>query len=170
MRLTKQTGYAIRILLHCATAGNRFVKVTEIAQRNQITEHNIFKIVPILAQNGFIEALRGRNGGIRLARPPEEIRIGDVVRATEATHVEADCFGVGSECVIRPVAPINLILDHALDAFIGVLDRHTLADLARARPRSDEMLGGEEDEGQTPARGSSRVKGKAAMTSRVTPN
>jgi Rrf2 family protein len=141
MRLTKQTGYAIRILLHCALAGDRYVKVTEIAHRNQITEHNIFKIVPILVQSGFIEALRGRNGGIRLARAAEDIHIGDVVRATEATHVEADCFGAAGDCAIRPVAPINRILDHALDAFINVLDKHTLAELARARPRAGEGTG-----------------------------
>lgn len=144
MRLTKQTGYAIRILLHCALAQGRFVKVTEVARRNQITEHNIFKIVPILSHGGFIEALRGRNGGIRLARPAADIRIGDVVRATESTRVEADCFGINSECAIRPVAPINRILDHALEAFIGVLDQHTLADLASARPKmSDLDLGGQ---------------------------
>lgn len=143
MRLTKQTGYAIRILLHCALAGDRYVKVTEIARRNQITEHNIFKIVPILVHSGFLEALRGRNGGIRLARPAEEIRIGDVVRATEITHVEADCFGIASDCAIRPVAPINRMLDHALEAFINVLDGHTLAELARARPRANEAQAGE---------------------------
>lgn len=169
MRLTKQTGYAIRILLHCTLAGDRYVKVTEVARRNQITEHNIFKIVPILAQNGFIEALRGRNGGIRLARRPEEIRIGDVVRATEATHVEADCFGIASECAIRPVAPINLILDHALDAFISVLDQHTLADLARARPKVSDLLGGEEDEGTAP-HGPAGGKRKLAAPSRANPN
>lgn len=166
MRLTKQTGYAIRILLHCALSDGRYVKVTEVARRNQITEHNIFKIVPILAQSGFIEALRGRNGGIRLARPADEIRIGDVVRATESTHVEADCFGIAGECAIRPVAPINRILDHALDAFIGVLDQHTLADLARARPKLTEVLGEDEDETK-PRRGAGRARRKPAAPARV---
>ena len=164
MRLTKQTGYAIRILLHCALAGDRYVKVTEVARRNQITEHNIFKIVPILVQGGFVEALRGRNGGVRLARPADTIRIGDVVRVTETTHVEADCFGVASDCAIRPVAPINRILDHALDAFISVLDKHTLAELAKARPRAMDSIDGLEgaELGKPARRGGKTARARAA--------
>lgn len=159
MRLTKQTGYAIRILLHCALAGDRYVKVTEIAQRNQITEHNIFKIVPLLVQGGFIEALRGRNGGVRLLGPAEAIRIGDVVRVTETTRVEADCFGGSTaDCVIRPVAPINRMLDHALEAFIGVLDRHTLADLANARPKTGDMTPMPSDHAQVAVEAAGRQK------------
>ena len=135
MRLTKQTGYALRILLHCALSPDRSVTVAEVARTQRITEHNVFKIVPMLVEGGFVETARGRGGGIKLARRPEDIRIGDVVRVTEETHIEADCFGGGADCVIRPVAPINRILDDALGAFIEVLDQHTLADLVTARPR-----------------------------------
>ncbi|TCT09814.1 BadM/Rrf2 family transcriptional regulator [Tepidamorphus gemmatus] len=135
MRLTKQTGYALRILIHCAVAGDRSVTVSEIARAQNITEHNVFKIVPMLVQGGFLETTRGRGGGIRLSRDPAEIRIGDVVRVTEATHIEAECVGGAVECPIRPVAPINRILDEALNAFIDVLDQHTLRDLVAARPK-----------------------------------
>lgn len=144
MRLTKQTGYALRILLHCALSNGRSVTAAEIARAHNITEHNVLKIVPMLAHGGFIETIRGRGGGIRLARPAAAIRLGDVVRVTEETHIEADCFGGGADCAIRPVAPINRILDEALGAFIAVLDRHTLDDLVAARPpfRSiDELQG-----------------------------
>ena len=134
MRLTKQTGYALRILLHCALVDGRSVTAAEIARAHNITEHNVLKIVPMLSHGGFIETMRGRRGGLRLARPPAEIRIGDVVRVTEETHIEADCFGGGAECRIRPVAPINRIFDEALSAFINVLDNHTLEDLVSARP------------------------------------
>lgn len=134
MRLTKQTGYALRILLNCALAGDRSVTVGEIARAQNITEHNVFKIVPMLVQGGFVETTRGRGGGIRLARRPADIRIGDVVRVTEETHIEAECFGGGADCAIRPVAPINRILDGALTAFIDVLDQHTLEDLVVVRP------------------------------------
>lgn len=140
MRLTKQTGYALRILIHCAMA-DRSVTVAEVARAHNITEHNVFKIVPMLVHGGFLETTRGRGGGIRLARAPGEIRIGDVVRVTEETHIEADCFGGGTECAIRPVAPINRILDDALGAFIEVLDQHTLEDLIAARPRAGESGG-----------------------------
>ncbi len=134
MRLTKQTGYALRILIHCAMAGERSVTVGEVARAHNITEHNVFKIVPMLVHGGFVETTRGRGGGIRLSRQPDQIRIGDVVRVTEETHIEAECFGGGADCAIRPVAPINRILDDALSAFIEVLDQHTLEDLVAARP------------------------------------
>lgn len=138
MRLTKQTGYALRILLHCAMAAPRSVTVAEIARAHNITEHNVFKIVPLLVHGGLVESARGRHGGLRLARPAPDIRIADIVRVTEETHIEADCFGGVGECAIRPAAPINRILDDALAAFIEVLDRHTLADLIAARPLSED--------------------------------
>jgi Rrf2 family nitric oxide-sensitive transcriptional repressor len=131
MRLTKSTSHAIRILIECARADGRLVKVAELSERLVITQQNVFKIVNLLARAGLIEAMRGRNGGVRLARPPGSIRIGDVVRATEVTHVEIDDAtdrkgGRGRR--------VNQILDDALSAFIDVLDQHTLADMARGLP------------------------------------
>ena len=90
MRLTKSTSHAIRILIDCARADDRLVKVAELSERLQITQQNVFKIVNLLARARLIEAVRGRNGGVRLARPAGAIRIGDVVRATEVTHVEIE--------------------------------------------------------------------------------
>ena len=90
MRLTKSTSHAIRILIDCARAGDRLTKVAELSQHLEITQQNVFKIVNLLARAGLIEAVRGRNGGVRLARPAHAIRIGDVVRATEITHVEIE--------------------------------------------------------------------------------
>ena len=90
MRLTKSTRHAIRILIDCAGADDRLIKVAELSERLQITQQNVFKIVNLLARGGLIEAVRGRNGGVRLARPASAIRIGDVVRATEITHVEIE--------------------------------------------------------------------------------
>src|SRR6476660_5327529 len=123
MRLTKSTSHAIRILIDCAQADARLVKVAELSERLEITQQNVFKIVNLLARARLIEAVRGRNGGVRLARPANAIRIGDVVRATEVTHVE-----------IEEIAGVNQILDNALEAFIDVLDQHTLADMAAAQP------------------------------------
>jgi Rrf2 family nitric oxide-sensitive transcriptional repressor len=129
MRLTKSTSYAIRILIDCAQASDRLIKVAELSERLQITQQNTFKIVNLLARVGLIDAIRGRNGGVRLARPATAIRIGDVVRATEVTHVEID------EETAHPKqgrsGGVNKILDDALEAFIEVLDQHTLADMAR---------------------------------------
>ncbi len=130
MRLTKSTSHAIRILIDCAQADTRLVKVAELSERLQITQQNVFKIVNLLARGRLIEAVRGRNGGVRLARPASAIRIGDVVRATEVTHVEIE-EGTGGRKPKR--GGVNQILDTALGAFIDVLDQHTLADMATGR-------------------------------------
>jgi Rrf2 family nitric oxide-sensitive transcriptional repressor len=131
MRLTKSTSHAIRILIDCARAEGRLVKVAELSARLEITQQNVFKIVHLLARAQLIEAVRGRNGGVQLARPAGAIRIGDVVRATEVTHVEIE-EGTGSRKPKR--ARVNRILDDALEAFIDVLDQHTLADMAIGQP------------------------------------
>jgi Rrf2 family nitric oxide-sensitive transcriptional repressor len=135
MRLTKSTSHAIRILIDCARAGDQLIKVAELSERLEITQQNVFKIVNLLARAGLIEAMRGRNGGVKLARVAEQIRIGDVVRATEVTHVAIE--ETGASGVRRRGHGVNRVLDDALDAFIEVLDRHTIADMARSRTSSE---------------------------------
>ena len=138
MRLTKSTSHAIRILIDCAGADDRLIKVAELSERLQITQQNVFKIVNLLARAGLIDAVRGRNGGVRLARPAEQIRIGDVVRATEITHVEIEDGAPPRKQKSR--SGVNEILDDALGAFIDVLDQHTLADMVRAAPRPAHLV------------------------------
>ena len=133
MRLTKTTSHAIRILIDCAQAGGALIKVAEIAGRLEITPLNVFKIVHMLSRAGFIVAVRGRNGGVRLARPAAEIRIGDVVRATEITSVEVESAAADKKRSKKGGRKLNTIFDEALEAFISVLDRHTLEDMARGR-------------------------------------
>lgn len=140
MRLTKTTSHAIRILIDCAQAGDRLVKVAAIAERLDITQLNVFKVVHLLSRAGFITAMRGRNGGVRLARPAVAIRIGDVVRATEVTRVEVESETDGTLRPRRSGRQLNTIFDEALEAFISVLDKHTLEDMAQGRatpPQSD---------------------------------
>jgi Rrf2 family nitric oxide-sensitive transcriptional repressor len=132
MRLTKSTGHAIRILIDCARADDRLIKVAELSERLDITQQNVFKIVNLLARARLIEAVRGRNGGVRLARPAATVRIGDVVRATEVTHVEIEDGSAGRKP--RRGRGVNQILDDALGAFIDVLDQHTLADMVKGQP------------------------------------
>lgn len=142
MRLTKQTSYALRILIHCALASDRHVTGGEIAAEHGITEYNVAKIVPILVRGGFIVTSRGRAGGLKLARPAAEISIGDILRVTEATYVEAECVGGNSlDCGLKRAAPINRLLGEALGAFIGVLDKHTLADVIGSRPGEPALPG-----------------------------
>lgn len=130
MRLTKFTGHAIRILIDCAQADGDLVKVATISDRLDITPQNAFKIVNLLARAGFIKSVRGRNGGVKLSRPPAAIRIGDVVRATEVTHMEIE----GSLTGTREAGHgVNRVLDTALEAFIEVLDQHTIADMLKGQ-------------------------------------
>jgi len=118
-------------MIDCAQSNGELVKAAEIARRLDISLQNTLKIVHVLSHAGFVTAARGRNGGVRLARPAHDIRVGDVIRATEVTSVEIE----GEPATPRPrksdSVSIGRVLDQALQAFIAVLDRHTLEDMAR---------------------------------------
>lgn len=134
MRLNKSTSHAIRILIDCTQAGEDLVKAAEISRRLDITPQNTFKIVHLLSRAGFIEAVRGRHGGVRLAKPASDIRIGNVVRAMESMAIEIEGDGAAKPSVSKePAAGINQILDNALEAFISVLDQHTLQEMAMGK-------------------------------------
>jgi len=136
VRLTRQTGHAIRILAACARANGTLIKAADLGRDLAISKQNVFKIVHLLSRAGFLKATRGPTGGIELARPAHEIRIGDVVRAMEQTSVEISpetgCPGVRSG---ERDAALQSVFGDALTAFISVLDQHTLSDLATA-PRA----------------------------------
>lgn len=137
MRLNKSTSHAIRILIDCAQAGEDLVKAAEISRRLDITPQNTFKIVHLLSRAGFIEAVRGRHGGVRLAKPASQIRIGHVVRAMESMAIEIEGDGTSRPTDSKEsAAGINKLLDSALEAFISVLDQHTLLEMAQGRKPS----------------------------------
>jgi Rrf2 family nitric oxide-sensitive transcriptional repressor len=155
MRLSKTTNYAIRILLDCAASGGQLVKVAEISERRDVTLQNTFKIVHLLSRAGFLKAVRGRHGGVRLARPASEIRIGDVVRAMETMRLEVEGEGGEVRAPERQLAAFDQLFDDALEAFITVLDGHTLQDMIKAKRK--EMAG------DSPSRrGRSAPKSKSA--------
>lgn len=133
MRLSKTTNYAIRILLDCAVADPNLVKVAEISERRDITLQNTFKIVHLLSRAGFIRAVRGRHGGVRLARPASEIRIGDVVRAMEILQLELEREEGQQSAAQGQLAALDQLFDNALGAFISVLDEHTLEQMIKVQ-------------------------------------
>lgn len=133
MRLSKTTNYAIRILLDCAVATPNLVKVAEISDRRDITLQNTFKIVHLLSRAGFIKATRGRHGGVQLARPAADIRIGDVVRAMELLNLEIERENSGHSAAEGQLAALDQLFDNALDAFISVLDEHTLEQMIKVQ-------------------------------------
>ncbi len=131
MRLTQQTDTSIRILLYCATHPGT-TRIRDVATAYGVSELNLFKIMRPLVENGIVESIRGRKGGIRLARPAGEISLGEVVRATETNLNLADCFTTDHrDCRLVDACGFNNVLREALAAFFAVLDRYSIADLSR---------------------------------------
>lgn len=134
MRLTRQTNYAIRLLMFCATNGARLSRVQEISKANAVSGPFLFKILQPLVESGIVESVRGRNGGIRLARPSHLITLTDVVLATETTAIAHDCAAEGiANCPLQDNCSYHSVLKNAFDAFYMVLSRHTIADLIADR-------------------------------------
>lgn len=125
MRLTLFTDYALRVLMHLAADPDRQSSVGEIARDFAISRNHLTKVVNGLARAGYVASARGRGGGIRLARPAEQVVVGEVIRLTEDGFELFDC----GACVIAPACGLTPVVNEALAAFLAVLDRYTLADL-----------------------------------------
>ena len=142
MRLTRQTNYAIRILMYCAANDGRLSRIPEIAAAYSVSELFLFKILQPLVEHGLVETVRGRNGGVRLGKPAAEINLFDVVRVTEENFAMAECFeNDATECPLVDSCALNSALREALNAFFGVLERYSIADLVKARPNVRALLG-----------------------------
>lgn len=129
MRLTNFSDYALRVLLYAAARRNALITIEETAQVYGISRAHLMKVVNQLTRAGFLKAVRGRSGGLELARRPEKISLGDVVRATEPDFALVECFSPENRCLITPRCRLRGVLNEALAAFIATLDRYTLADL-----------------------------------------
>jgi Rrf2 family transcriptional regulator, nitric oxide-sensitive transcriptional repressor len=134
MQLTKFSDYALRVLMYAHAAGDRRVTIEEMAGAYDISRAHLMKVVNALTRAGYLTAVRGRSGGLTLARPANEIGLGDVVRATEPDFALVECFSTGNQCVITQCCRLPGVLNEALRAFLAVLDRQTLASI-RLKPR-----------------------------------
>lgn len=143
MRLTRQTNYAIRILMYCTANDGRLSRIPEIAAAYSVSELFLFKILQPLVENGLVATVRGRNGGVKLGRSADTITLFDVVRVTEENFAMAECFEPdgGSDCPLIDHCSLNSALREALNAFFAVLERHTIADLVAARTNMRDLLG-----------------------------
>lgn len=131
MRLSVHTGHALRVLLHLAANGG-MATTPEIAERYGISRSHLTKVVSRLSRAGFVHTVRGRGGGIGLARPADEIALGSVLYHTEGRIPLAECFpGGAGACRIAPCCRFRGVLAAAQEAFFAVLDRHTLHDLVQ---------------------------------------
>jgi len=152
MRLTRQTNYAVRILMYCAANDGNLSRVPDIAEAYGLSEAYLFKILKPMMSANIIESVRGRNGGIRLARDAAEITLFDVVRVTEENFALADCFDdENSDCPLIDSCAFNSALREALNAFFEVLGKHTIADMVSARPNINFLLGLDDLEAVAPA-------------------
>jgi Rrf2 family nitric oxide-sensitive transcriptional repressor len=125
MRLTLYTDYALRVLIHLALHDDRLCSISEVSRAYDASHNHLMKVVNNLAHDGFIETVRGRAGGMRLAKPADQITVGDVVRRTEEGFNLADCSG----CTLSPACGLTGVLAEGMTAMMKVFDRYTIADL-----------------------------------------
>jgi Rrf2 family nitric oxide-sensitive transcriptional repressor len=134
MRLTLHTDYALRVLLYAGLKPDALVTIPELVDHFDIPRGHVMKVVHRLAQKGYLKTVRGRNGGMRLARDPAEIGVGAVVRDMEPELAILPCLkDQKGYCRIEECCLLRSALRDATNAFLAVLDRHTVADLLEPR-------------------------------------
>jgi Rrf2 family nitric oxide-sensitive transcriptional repressor len=141
MRLTIYTDYALRLLMYLALKDDGLATIAEIATSYGISRNHLMKVAYELGTAGYIDTVRGRGGGLRLAKAAESIRLGDVVRYTEPDMALVSCFKpIEAPCPIRRCCVLRDALERACIAFTEVLDGYSLADLVRPRSGLRTML------------------------------
>jgi len=130
MRLAEYTDYTLRVLMYCAARPHQMVTISELAEHHGVSRNHLMKIVTDLGRQGVLETTRGRGGGLRLLKDPAQLRIGDVVRASETDFRLVECFDPGSnQCSLSPTCRLKGLFNAALGAYFKELDGMTLADI-----------------------------------------
>lgn len=130
MQLTLYSDYALRVLFYLSQMPKKTATIVEIAHFYKISKNHLVKVVHHLAELGFIISTRGKGGGIKLAKPANQITFGEVVLKTEPHFFLVECFNTKTNhCVISPMCGLKNILQHALQAFFKVLEEYTLAEV-----------------------------------------
>jgi len=141
MQLTLHTDYSLRVLIYLTQTRDSLATISEIANFYNISRNHLVKVVHHLSNEGFIQTTRGKNGGMKLARSPELISIGEVVRRMEPNFDIVECFNVENPaCVVTSVCTLKSALHQASTEFLAVLDRITLADAMQQGERTDKLF------------------------------
>ena len=143
MQLTTFTDYTLRVLISVgANEAQEPSTIPGISRQYGISRNHLVKIVHHLSQTGYLTTSRGKGGGIRLAKPASEIRIGDVIRDAENHFNLVPCFSTTrqGDCAIEPACTLKRVLKEAIQAFLAVTDEYTLADLLRPRRKLQMLL------------------------------
>ncbi|AXE31662.1 BadM/Rrf2 family transcriptional regulator [Chromobacterium phragmitis] len=142
MRLNTFTDYCLRVLMYCALTGGRLATISEISAAYGISASHLTKVVFFLGQQGYLETVRGKGGGMRLRPKPEQVDLGRLARIAETDNALVECFDPdNASCRIAPACQLRAILRAAQEAFYAELSRHTLADLTASPQPLVEFLG-----------------------------
>jgi Rrf2 family transcriptional regulator, nitric oxide-sensitive transcriptional repressor len=144
MRLTLYTDFALRVLIQVGLNDRKLTTIKDIARSFGISKPHLMKVVSDLSQKGYLDTVRGRNGGIRLASEPCHINIGQVVRDTEDQLDVIGCLGRTGYCPIQRICVLRGALRDATEAFLAVLDTYTLADLIKPQKALLSLLVGQQ--------------------------
>lgn len=134
MRLTLFTDYSLRVLLVLATRTESLVTIADLAKVYDISQAHLMKVTHMLGKTGWVDTVRGRNGGMRLAVHPSTLKLGTLVRRLESDFALVECFGEDNRCVLTGGCELAAVLARALQAFLEELDRYSLADIANGSP------------------------------------
>lgn len=142
MRLTQFTDYSLRVLIYLGlNGGGELSTIRDIAGHYRISENHLMKVVNGLSRLGYVDAVRGRGGGLRLARAPEQIGIGAIVREIEEDTALVECFDPAQNaCCITEACALRHALAEAQLAFFAVLDEYRLSDLLRPKAKLLRLL------------------------------
>lgn len=141
MQLTLHTDYALRVLVYLAQKKDELATISEIADFYQISRNHLVKVVHHLAQENFIHTVRGKNGGMRLARAAELISIGQVVRRMEPNFDIVECFNNSNQpCTVSPICTLKEVLHRAGNEFLGLLDQYTVADAVVQNQNTEQIF------------------------------
>ena len=141
MRLTLSTDYALRLLMLVGLETERLVTIEEVADRFGISKNHLMKVAYQLGQKGYLETVRGRNGGLRLGKTPDQIVVGEVVRKIEPDFAVVECQNPAGYCRIAPCCTLRSAMKEAVQAFLEKLDQYTIEDLLRPKSKLRHLLG-----------------------------
>ena len=141
MRLAFSTDYSLRLLILVGLEPDRLVTIEEVADRFGISKNHLMKVAHQLGLAGYLETVRGRNGGLRLGKMPDQIVVGEVVRRMEPDFAAVECESPTGYCKIAPCCTLRSAMREAVQAFLEKLDQYTLEDLLRPRSKLRRLLG-----------------------------
>ncbi len=137
MRLTSFTDYSIRVLIFLAVSHNEQPTIREVAERFGLSRNHLMKVVHELSKRGYLTALRGKNGGLRLNIAPAEIKLGTLISELENDLALTECMGSNNQCILTTSCELKTILAEALQKFFTTLDKYTLEDILGGRRRAE---------------------------------